>query len=57
MSRSIDDLAPIPSAFYSFETGAPFTHCIECDKHLMDGQPYLIEKAIKTTGNMACATR
>ncbi len=37
----------IPKEFYSFETGAPFTNCLECGKDLMDGQPYLIEKAFK----------
>lgn len=37
----------IPEEFHSFETGAPFSHCIECDKNLMDGQPYLIEKAYR----------
>lgn len=37
----------IPKDFYSFETGAPFTECIECGKDLMDGQPYLIEKAFR----------
>jgi hypothetical protein len=42
-----DRYEQIPKDFYSFETGAPFTHCIECGKNLMDGQPYLIEKAFK----------
>lgn len=37
----------IPQDFFSYETGEPFRRCIECDKNLMDGQPYLIEKAFK----------
>ena len=37
----------IPKDFYSFETGEPFTECIECGKHLLDDQPYLIEKAYR----------
>jgi len=38
---------PIPKEFYSFETGSPFTKCLECHCDLMNGQPYLIEKAFK----------
>ena len=38
---------PIPKDFYSFETNAPFTRCIECHSDLMNGAPYLIEKAFK----------
>ncbi len=41
------ELHPIPKEFYSFETGVPFSNCLECDSHLMNGQPYLIEKAYK----------
>lgn len=38
----------IPSDFYSFETNAPFEHCIECNRYLLeDGTEYLIEKAVK----------
>lgn len=37
----------IPKDFHSFETGLPFRNCIECEKDLMDGEPYLIEKAFK----------
>jgi len=39
--------APIPEIFHSFETGSPFTLCLECRSDLMTGQPYLIEKAFK----------
>ena len=38
---------PIPEEFYSFETDAPFTSCLECESDLKNGQPYLIEKAFK----------
>jgi hypothetical protein len=38
---------PIPSEFHSFETGAPFTHCIECAHRLDDDRPYIVEKAIR----------
>lgn len=38
---------PIPKEFYSFETGSPFNKCLECESDLMNGQPYLIEKAFK----------
>jgi hypothetical protein len=37
----------IPERFYSFESGKPFTHCLECDKYLLDGSDYIIEKAIR----------
>lgn len=48
MSREqFEHLEAIPKDFYSFETGAPFTKCIECDGDLMNGEPYLIEKAFK----------
>jgi len=40
-------MTQIPEEFYSFETKGPFTQCLECEKPLMDGQPYLIEKAFK----------
>jgi hypothetical protein len=42
-----DHLEPIPKDFYAFETNTPFTLCIECHADLMNGQPYLIEKAFK----------
>ncbi|MEQ9402307.1 MAG: hypothetical protein RIM99_01870 [Cyclobacteriaceae bacterium] len=42
----------IPEEFYSFETRAPFEHCIECNKYLLEGDTeYLIEKAIKKYEN------
>lgn len=37
----------IPEEFYSFETKSPFERCIECEKYLLDGEEYVIEKAIK----------
>jgi len=37
----------IPEIFHSFETGTPFTQCLECRSDLINGQPYLIEKAFK----------
>ena len=38
----------IPEEFYSFETKAPFEHCIECNRYLLEeGTEYLIEKAFK----------
>lgn len=38
----------IPEDFYSFETKAPFDHCIECEKFLLDEETeYIIEKAVK----------
>ncbi len=37
----------IPKEFYSFETKEPFTHCIECEKYLLDGADYMVEKAMK----------
>lgn len=38
----------IPKEFYSFENEAPFDHCIECEKYLLDGDTeYIIEKAIR----------
>jgi hypothetical protein len=37
----------IPPAFYSTETGKPFTHCISCEKNILSpGTRYVIEKAI-----------
>jgi len=38
----------IPEEFFSYETNAPFEHCIECNKYLLEkGTEYLVEKAIK----------
>ena len=42
-----DNAKPIPEEFYSFNTGKPFERCIDCDKYLLDGEPYMIEKAIR----------
>jgi hypothetical protein len=39
---------PIPEAFWSTETGTPFSHCVECHQDLSrPGTPYLIEKAYR----------
>ena len=35
----------IPSIFLSSETGKPIERCLVCDKHLLDGEEYMIEKA------------
>jgi hypothetical protein len=38
----------IPEILNSYETGEPFTNCIDCDRYLLDGKvTYLIEKAIR----------
>lgn len=38
----------IPEILHCYSTGAPFTHCIDCDRYLLDGgQSYFIEKAIR----------
>jgi len=40
--------APVPKAFWSFETGKPFKRCSMCDGDLMaEGANYLVEKAYK----------
>lgn len=44
MEREID----IPLALCSSETGAPFDHCMMCDKYLLDDDTqYFIEKSIR----------
>ena len=44
----IKEYIKIPKLFYSTETEKPFSHCISCDKYLLQSQsPYVIEKAIK----------
>lgn len=41
-------LTPIPEAFYSSETGAPFETCADCGCSLLeDDTQYLVEKAIR----------
>lgn len=48
MNEENPELVPIEKAFHSFEAEAPFTHCIECEKYLLDeGTEYLIEKAVR----------
>lgn len=38
----------IPPEFYSFETRGLFTHCLECDRYLLeDDCDYIIERAIR----------
>ncbi|MEO1051297.1 MAG: hypothetical protein AAFX87_11770 [Bacteroidota bacterium] len=42
------DRIEIPHTFYSHNTKEPFTHCIECDKYLLeDGVHYGVEKVIR----------
>jgi hypothetical protein len=44
----MDELAPIPKDFYSFDTNKPFTNCLVCQGDLMTGEvDYFIEKAIR----------
>lgn len=39
---------PIPDAFHSSETGAPFEECLVCDRPLLDeSSEYLIEKGFR----------
>lgn len=39
---------PIPEAFYSSETDAPFETCLVCDRPILeDGSEYLIEKGVR----------
>ncbi|MFY0605494.1 MAG: hypothetical protein JXR10_02195 [Cyclobacteriaceae bacterium] len=47
MNTSSDNFSPIPEPFHSFKTDGPFTHCIECEKYLLDGEDYMIEKACR----------
>ncbi|MCH7515262.1 MAG: hypothetical protein IH947_15165 [Bacteroidetes bacterium] len=38
----------IPAKFYSFDSGAPFVHCVECDLDLLHTfTPYFVEKAYR----------
>ena len=38
----------IPEILNSYETGEPFTNCVDCDRYLLDeGTTYFIEKAIR----------
>lgn len=44
----ITEYIRIPKVFHSFDTGKPFSHCLMCNKFLLqDGTAYMIEKAIK----------
>ena len=44
----VKEYIKIPKLFYSTETEKPFSHCISCEKYLLQSQsPYVIEKAIK----------
>jgi len=45
---SVNEHREIPSIFYSDENSKPFSHCVSCDKYLLQtGTLYVIEKAIK----------
>ncbi|MDX1628129.1 MAG: hypothetical protein R3345_05485 [Fulvivirga sp.] len=49
MKEDNDSAIQIPEIFYSYDTGSPFEHCIDCHVNLRDGQTeYFIEKAVKT---------
>lgn len=49
----ISNAFEIPKVFNSDLTGAPFNHCISCDKKILDdNSPYVIEKALKTYGSL-----
>ena len=37
----------IAQEFHSFETGKPFSNCIECERALDESTSYIVEKAIK----------
>ena len=38
----------IPEIFHSTGTGKPFSHCVSCNKELLNSDnPYIIEKAIR----------
>ncbi len=44
---------PLPQPFFSEETGAPFRHCLACDRSLLEaGTEYLIEKAFRTVRSL-----
>lgn len=41
-------LQEIPEIFHSYENNGPFTHCIECERNLLeDTCDYVIEKAVR----------
>lgn len=38
----------VPSEFYSFESGKPFSHCIDCGCELLESErEYVVEKAVR----------
>lgn len=44
----ISSFTSIPDFFYSFETGNPFSHCIDCEKYLLeDGTVYGVQKVYR----------
>ena len=46
--KNFFEFMPIPPVFYSSETGQPFSHCVACNRYLLEeGVQYVIEKAIK----------
>lgn len=46
-------MTPIPQDFYSFESKAPFTHCLQCNKSLLENDTiYFVEKAIRNYPDM-----
>lgn len=48
-SSSLPLFVPIPPIFHSLEKDGPFEKCINCDKSLLEGTTYLIERAFKGT--------
>jgi len=44
----IENFIEIPEVLNSFETGKPFSQCVDCGTQLLeDGPPYVIQKAFK----------
>ena len=45
---SINEYMEVPEEFHNSDTGKKFTHCIDCNKYLLDqGVLYVVEKAVK----------
>ena len=48
--RFFTRLVPIPTIFHSLLNDGPFTHCIECNKELIEAdESYLIERVFRGT--------
>ncbi len=47
-AETVTSFLPVPEVLHSFETGEPFSHCVDCKKYLLDdGTVYIIQKAFK----------